>query len=152
MKRIKIFGLHRKTGATRRYWFDAGLNDDYSRAARKVLELESANYFVVVVDPYDDVWHLRNGQSVHEQGQSMVGECASEIESPVKYPYKVHSINTVNQQRQGSHVGFVETLDEALIRAEGCVNSWSPKHKGVVIFKAIILVRKHDSPIEITDL
>jgi hypothetical protein len=64
----------------------------------------------------------------------------------------VHSINTVNQQRQGSHIGFVETLAQAMARAKTCVESWNPEHKGVVIFKAIKLVRYHASPVEIIDL
>jgi hypothetical protein len=103
---------------------------------------------VVINDPYNER---------REEDPSL--ECASEISGGinahlplVKFPYKVHSINTVNQQRQGSHVGFVETLGEAIDRATGCVKNWSPHHKSVVIFKAVKLVRSHASPIEIIDL
>ncbi len=154
VKRIKIFGLHRKTGATRKYWFDTLLVGAYSRAARKVLELETDNYFVVVVDPYGDARELCNG-GLSTQSDECASEVAVNIGEPlVKYPYKVHSINTVNQRNQGSHVGFVETLDEAMRRAGDCVKSWNPEHKGVVIFKAIKLVRMRPqmSPLEIIDL
>ncbi|KKK72903.1 hypothetical protein LCGC14_2899200, partial [marine sediment metagenome] len=117
-----------------------------------VLELESDNYYVVVVDPDDDVRHLRNG-GLSTQSNECAFECGFDV-NPVKYPYKVHSINTVNQRNQGSHIGFVETMDEAMRRAGDCVKSWNPEHKGVVIFKAIKLVRMRPqmSPLEIIDL
>ena len=147
--KITLTGIHKETGNTiGPFTYNPVLSGGRRRAHEKACYLRGEGFFVVIVDPY----RIDEADSALTCGFEI--ERGKGINDPVRFPYKVHSINTVNQQRQGSHIGFVATMDEAMRRAGDCVKSWNPEHKGVVIFKAIKLVRMRPamSPLEIIDL
>ena len=166
MNSIIVAGIHLKTGEVRKAPY---INTSVGRReARRYQErLRARGFITTYIDPLrkerignDTV--LKSSTVSDAEMEIAVSDAEMEIaanygvktfdEGAVKYPYKVHSINTVNQRRQGSHVGFVATLGEAMATAENCVKKWGDGHKGVVIFKAVKLVRRQDTPIEVVDL
>lgn len=71
----------------------------------------------------------------------------------VRYRYKLHGIDTVNGVSNSSNVcKFYETLEEAQQVAESyCARAYKPCD-GIVIFKAVQLVRPVGRPIEVLSL
>ena len=62
--------------------------------------------------------------------------------------YQLHGNGTRSGSMKGQHIKDSGTsfLEDAVEQAEKLVNKWSDSHKGIVIYKAIKLVRKVTKP------
>ena len=65
--------------------------------------------------------------------------------------YKIHALSTVEgTRRSAGNSKFYDTYDEALLAARRCFATKAPT--GIVIFKAIKLVRTQEPPIIVEDI
>ena len=70
----------------------------------------------------------------------------------MKYPYVLHSMGTATGNREGEVIDGAQTLVGALSLAEENAASWRKSHKGIVVYKAVKVVRTATPPIEVIDL
>jgi len=69
-----------------------------------------------------------------------------------KYRYVLVSKGTASGNRAGEIIDGAETLIGAVSRAKTCAETWRKSHKGIIIYKAVKLVRAATPPIEVVDL
>ncbi len=66
--------------------------------------------------------------------------------------YKIHGLDTVNGLATSANTKkFYETHDEAVTAAKQCCNKKEPP-SGIVIFKAVTVVRPVHAPVEVVDV
>ncbi len=73
-------------------------------------------------------------------------------EANPKHRYVLHSMGTATGGREGEFIAGAETLVGALSLAKENAASWRKSHKGIVIYKAIKLVRTTTPPIEVVNV
>jgi len=62
------------------------------------------------------------------------------------------SKGTASGNRAGEIIDGAETLIGAVSRAKTCAETWRKSHKGIVIYKAVKVVRTTTPPIEVIDV
>ncbi|MEE8481958.1 MAG: hypothetical protein V3S12_01265 [Acidiferrobacterales bacterium] len=63
--------------------------------------------------------------------------------------YIVHSARSVNgnaSRCQSVNKEFYRTKAEAVRKARQLADKWSPNHEGLIVFKAVMHVQKHEAP------
>ncbi len=70
----------------------------------------------------------------------------------IKLMYKIHGLNTANgMSNSAGNDTFYETEEEALNMARSYVErgGWYKGHDSMVVYKAHVLVRRHEAPVEV---
>lgn len=135
---IIVSGLQRKTGRVQTQTFLPGQEGD----ARKFrAHLRSYGYNTVFVN---DV------AAIYTASSQLVEHDFKSSEKPFEHAgitgYQLHSLGTGRGQMKGKHIDGASTLTGAIDDAEERVNGWSAGHKGIVIYRAIKLVRRVTKP------
>lgn len=132
---IIVSGLNRKTGAVRTLNFEPG-KEGNARSFKS--HLRALGYTTTLVN------------DVAESYREAAGRCATVCEHYVEgiKGYQLHGNGTGSGSMKGQHIKDSGTsfLDDAVEQAEKLVNKWSDSHKGIVIYRAIKLVRKVTKP------
>ena len=128
MKRYILVGFHPKHGTTIRRTYD-----DVIDAMVRLDNLTESGYTAAVVDT------LKEG-------------AAKQPAPAVNCPYMLHSNGTRTGQRKWDYIDNAQTEFGAIDLAKDYISSWSHSHKGIVVYKAIKLVQRQQSPVEVTDL
>lgn len=70
----------------------------------------------------------------------------------IRKMYKIHGLDTVNGLANSANTRkFYETHEEAVAAAKNCCNKKDPP-SGIVVFKAVTLVRPVHAPVEVIDV
>jgi len=70
----------------------------------------------------------------------------------MRHRYVLHSMGTATGNRAGEYIAGASTLVGALSLAKENAASWRKSHKGIVIYKAVKVVRTATPPIEVIDV
>lgn len=133
---IIVSGLHRKSGQVRTQTYQPG-REGPARAYRE--HLRALGYHTVFVNDVRKVF------------QELSARRAAERNEPFSYKgipgYQLHSLGTASGGYEKHIKGSAtDTLTAAIENAESKVDSWSEGHKGIVIYRAIKLVRRVAKP------
>ena len=133
---IIVSGLHRKSGRVRTRNFMPG-REGAARNFRATMR--SAGYNTVFVNDVADRYANREMLKKYDESEPFAFEGIS--------GYQLHSLGTSGTMK-ACHLrgGGTDTLTAAIEHAESKVDSWSEGHKGIVIYRAIKLVRRITKP------
>jgi len=134
---IIVSGLHRKNGRVRTRNFMPGREG----AARNFrAQMRSAGYHTVFVNDVADRYANREMLKKYDESEPFTFEGIS--------GYQLYSLGTARGGMKDSHIkgSATDTLTAAIENAESKVDSWSEGHKGIVIYRAIKLVRRITKP------
>ena len=140
---IIVSGMNRKTGEVRTQSYKPGQEGP----ARKYREyLRSIEYDTMLVNDVARRYH-----NAVKPWRCKCDDCISPKKNePFAFEgiagYQLHSLGTGRGTMKGKHVVSADSHSGAVMIAEDRVNGWSDSHKGVVIYKAIALVRKVTKP------
>ena len=147
---IIVSGMNRKTGEVRTQSYQPG-QEGSARTYREYLR--SLGYQTAFVNDvarkYHNAvkpWKCRCDGCIAQRRRDGLGlpeplvNCASK--------YVMHSLGTGTGQSKGKHIpeSEMDFLGDAIENAEKLVGKWRDTHKGIVIYKAIKLVRKVTKP------
>ena len=145
---IIVSGLNRETGQIRKNVFLPGC-EGLARKFRALLR--DQGYTTAFVNEVKERYRM-------ERARSLVGSVPKREEvftCEGVSSYQLHSLGTGSGNMKGKHIAECETnfADDAIEQAETRIAKWSDSHKGIVIYKAVKLVRKTTKPTtEIIDL
>lgn len=138
---IIVSGLHRDTAEVRTQSFQPGREGD----ARKFRgHLRALGYDTVFVNEVKEAYkRIREADGARALAEIRKDE-------PFAFEgiagYQLHSLGTGSGLNKGKHIASADSYTGATIIAEDKVESWSGSHKGVVVYKAVALVRKVTTP------
>lgn len=141
---IIVSGLNPKTGAVRTLSFYPG-KEGNARQFRA--RLRTQGYNTAFVNVVKDEYAMRDAFKKQDEEAPFA---SSDVTG-----YQLHSQGTGRGDMKNSHVTKVKanTLTGAIEEAEKLVGKWSDGHRGIVIYRAIKLVRKITQPMtEIVEL
>lgn len=133
---IIVSGLQRKTGEVRTQSYQPGQEGP----ARKYRAwLRSLGYNTVFVNDVAARYTAATASAVRDSEPF-------ELEFEGIKQYQLHSLGTRSGCMTGKHIAGESTVTDAIETAELRVGGWSDSHKGIVIYRAIKLVRKVVKP------
>ena len=146
-----VSGMHRETGHVRTDKFHPGREGD----ARKFRgHLRALGYDTVFINEVKE----RYRAAANRYGKDWKCKCdacvttSQERGQPFAFAgvvaYQLHGNGTGSGSMKGQHIKDSGTafLEDAIEQAEKLVDKWRDTHKGIVIYKAIKLVRKVTKP------
>jgi len=144
---IIVSGLQRKTGQVRTQTYLPG-QEGAARLFRR--HLREKGYNTVLVNDVKEAYRARRAADSVPDGYQM----RDAFKKPEVFgyegvnSYQLHSLGTARGDKKNIHLKDSGTnfLDDAVESAEKQVAKWSDTHKGIVIYKAIKLVRKIVKP------
>ena len=148
---IIVSGLHRKTAQVRTASYLPGKEGD----ARKFrAQLRTLGYTTTLVNDVKERYREAAGRCANTTLRGKPWKCACSDCVPENKPfafegiagYQLHSLGTGRGTMKDKHIVSADSHSGAVMIAEDKVNQWSDSHKGVVIYKAIALVRAVTKP------
>lgn len=135
---IIVSGMHPRNAQVRTQSFEPG-KEGNARKFRK--HLRALGYNTVFVNDMKDFF-----QRYREATDRCATVCEHHVEGIAGY--QLHGNGTRSGSMKGQHIKDSGTsfLEDAVEQAEKLVNKWSDSHKGIVIYRAIKLVRKVTKP------
>ena len=145
---IIVSGLHRKNGQVRTQTYRPG-NEGPARTYQS--HLRALGYQTVLVNDVKNAFQQSYDAGVRFLAAEREAKgFTTQREEPFAFEgiagYQLHSLGTRSGCMKGKHIDGASTLAGAIDDAEDRVNGWSDRHKGIVIYKAIKLVRRITKP------
>jgi hypothetical protein len=145
---IIVSGLNRKNGEVRTQKYPPG-REGLARRYREYLR--SVGYNTVLVNDVKEMYRDRARRAAEDRRAARDAfDEAKEQPFTVEdiSGYQLHSMGTGRGNMKGLHIkdSGTDTLTGAIKDAEKKVSKWQDTHKGIVIYRAIKLVRKIVKP------
>lgn len=132
---IIVSGLNRKTGQVRTQNFMPG-REGNARQFRA--HMRGLGYTTTFVNVVKDEYAMRDAFKKQDAEQPFTFEGIAQ--------YQLHSLGTRTGLHKSKHIEGTNFLEDAVETAEIRVNGWSDSHKGIVIYRALKLVRRVTKP------